>query len=62
MTELYAVAHANVPTVGTAVSSVTSPVKVLPYAPTGLASGTYDLFGAHDGVVTIVSDASFTIA
>ena len=64
MTELYAVASANVPSVGDTLASVTSPIKVVPYvglAGQGLSASTaYKLFGVHDGIVTIVSSEAFT--
>lgn len=62
VTELYAIAAANVPAVGAAVPEAA--IAVTPYtdlASLGLAANTeYKLFGAHDGLVTIVSSGSFT--
>ena len=62
MTKLYAIAAANIPAVGSAVSAATSPIEITPYAVlSGLTAATeYKLFGAHDGIVTVVSDKSFT--
>ena len=64
MTELYAIASASVPSVGTSVASLSGEIKITPYAnlaALGLSANTaYKLFGAHDGVVTIASSEAFT--
>ena len=64
LTKLYAIASASIPVVGSAVEDATGAIEILPYvdlAAQGLSASTaYKLFGAHDGVVTIISSDSFT--
>ena len=64
MTELYAIPSASIPAVGSNVDDATGAIKITPYTDLkalGLSDSTaYKLFGAHDGVVTIVSSAAFT--
>jgi len=64
VTELYAIASASVPAVGSDVADASGAIKITPYANlavAGLSANTaYKLFGAHDDKVTIVSSKAFT--